>query len=133
MTELRIESKDHSIFIPITQQIQKVLEKEGWKDGIVTIFVPHTTAGITIQENADPDVVEDLLYLLDKIAPWKDSHYHHVEGNTAAHLKASMMGTSAQCFVRSGKLQLGTWQGIFFCEFDGPRDRKVWITFTKSE
>lgn len=132
MKEIRIESKDHSIFIPITHQVEAVIEKEKWKDGVVTIFVPHTTAGVTIQENADPDVVEDLLYLLEKIVPWKDSHYRHVEGNTAAHLKSAMMGSSAQVILRGGHLQLGTWQGIFFCEFDGPRDRKAWITFAPS-
>jgi secondary thiamine-phosphate synthase enzyme len=132
MTELRIESKDHSVFIPITHEIEGVIAKQGWKDGILTVFVPHTTAGVTIQENADPDVVEDLLYALDKIVPWKDSHYHHVEGNTAAHLKSAMMGASAQCILQNGKLQLGTWQGFFLCEFDGPRTRKVWISFSPS-
>jgi secondary thiamine-phosphate synthase enzyme len=93
-------------------------------------FVPHTTAGITINENADPDVVTDMIYALDKAVPWKDPHYRHGEGNTAAHVKASMMGHSVHVLVRGGKLQFGTWQGIYLCEFDGPRSRKVWVSIT---
>jgi secondary thiamine-phosphate synthase enzyme len=129
MVELKLQSTDHTAFIPITQQVQEIVNDKGWKKGILTIFIPHTTAGVTIQENADPDVVWDMIYAFEKIAPWKDTKYQHGEGNTAAHVKASLVGTSAQCIVENGKILLGTWQGIFFCEFDGPRHRKAWVTF----
>lgn len=112
----------------ITGEVQQAVAASGIKEGICTVFVPHTTAGITINENADPDVVADVLYALDKAVPWTSSHYRHGEGNTAAHVKASMMGSSAQVLVKNGRLQLGTWQAIYFCEFDGPRTRKAWVT-----
>jgi secondary thiamine-phosphate synthase enzyme len=98
------------------------------KEGVCICFVPHTTAGITINENADPDVVTDMIYALEKAVPWKDPQYRHGEGNTAAHVKSSMMGHSVQVLVRGGQLQFGTWQGIYLCEFDGPRSRKVWVS-----
>jgi secondary thiamine-phosphate synthase enzyme len=129
MTEIRVQSNEHTAFIPITKEVQDLIEKKGWKEGIVTVFIPHTTAAVTIQENADPDVVWDMIYALEKIVPWKDPKYQHGEGNTAAHVKSAMLGTSAQCIVENGKLLLGTWQGIYFCEFDGPRHRKVWLSF----
>ena len=97
------------------------------KDGVVTVFVPHTTAGITINENADPDVQADMAAALDRAVPWS-AGYRHSEGNAAAHVKASMMGSSVRVIVQDGRLQLGTWQGIYFCEFDGPRSREVWIS-----
>ena len=90
------------------------------------MFVPHTTAGVTINENADPDVVRDLTTALDRLVPWRGD-YRHGEGNSAAHIKASLMGSSVRVLVSAGRLQLGTWQGVFFCEFDGPRQRTVWI------
>jgi secondary thiamine-phosphate synthase enzyme len=96
------------------------------KDGLITVFVPHTTAGVTINENADPDVTADMETVLDRMVPW-DGGYRHSEGNTAAHVKASLMGSSAQVIVKDGKLRLGTWQSIYFCEFDGPRTRKIWL------
>ena len=96
------------------------------EEGVITVFVPHTTAGITINENADPDVTTDMELVLDRVVPW-DGGYKHFEGNTAAHAKASMMGSSAQVIVSGGKLQLGTWQSLYFCEFDGPRTRQVWV------
>ena len=95
-------------------------------DGLVTVFVPHTTAGVTINEHADPSVVEDILMELDKTIPLNDN-YRHLEGNSAAHIKSSMMGASLTIIVESGRLVLGTWQGIFFCEFDGPRSRKCFL------
>ncbi len=113
-------------FINIDRQVQSILDREKYASGAVTVFVPHTTAGITINENADPDVVADLTKILDKLVPWKDG-YAHQEGNSAAHAKASMMGSSQTVFVRNGKLQLGTWQSLYFCEFDGPRTRQVWV------
>jgi len=129
MKTLTISSNKHSEFIDITTRIQDFLDRSGKEttSGICNIFVPHTTAGITINENADPDVNTDLLYLLDDIVPWKNPHYKHFEGNTAAHLKASMMGSSVQVIIENNQLQLGQWQGIYFCEFDGPRNREIWL------
>lgn len=128
MPELIIPTNRHSEFIEITDRVQEIIRTAGMTEGVVICFVPHTTAGITIQENADPDVVADMLYALDRAVPWKDPHYRHGEGNTAAHVKSSMMGHSVHLLVRDGRLQFGTWQGIWFCEFDGPRTRKVWVT-----
>jgi secondary thiamine-phosphate synthase enzyme len=126
--ELVISTSAHTEFVEITDRVQRIVDESGVKEGLCVCFVPHTTAGITINENADPDVVADMIYALEKAVPWKDSHYRHGEGNTAAHVKSSMMGHSTHVFVRGGKLQFGTWQGIYFCEFDGPRTRKVWVT-----
>ena len=127
MTELTVRTSQHAQFVEITGEVQRVVDQSGVKEGVCTVFVPHTTAGITINENADPDVVADMIYALDKAVPWKDARYRHGEGNTAAHVKSSMMGHSVDVFVRAGRLQFGTWQGIYLCEFDGPRPRKVWV------
>ena len=126
MQTISINTNSRTQFVNITQQVQDALAPLNITDGIVTIFIPHTTAGVTINENADPDVTADMEMLLDRIVPWTGG-YAHYEGNTAAHLKTSMMGSSLQVIVENGKLQLGTWQSIYFCEFDGPRTRKVWI------
>lgn len=108
----------------ITRQVQQVVTGSGVKEGICTVFIPHTTAAVTINENADPDVVRDFTMEIGKIVPWEDG-YHHFEGNSAAHLKSSMIGFSEQIIIEDGRLVLGTWQGIYFCEYDGPRSRKV--------
>ena len=126
MQTISINTNSRTQFVNITAQVQDALAPLNLADGIVTIFIPHTTAGVTINENADPDVTADMEMLLDRIVPWTGG-YAHYEGNTAAHLKTSMMGSSLQVIVENGKLQLGTWQSIYFCEFDGPRTRKVWI------
>lgn len=128
MKEFTVKTNKHAELVEITEKVQRAVEESGVKEGVCVVFVPHTTAGITINENADPDVAADMIYALDKAVPWEDAHYRHGEGNTAAHVKSSMMGHSVQVFVRDGRLQFGTWQGIFLCEFDGPRARKVWIT-----
>ena len=128
MKDLVIKTSRHTEFVEITAQVQLVVDGTGVKEGLCVCFVPHTTAGITINENADPDVVTDMIYALEQAVPWKDPHYRHGEGNTAAHVKSSMMGHSVQVFVRGGQLQFGTWQGIYLCEFDGPRSRKVWVS-----
>jgi len=112
--------------VDITRQVAAAVSEAGIDDGVATVFVPHTTAGVTINENADPDVVADIETVLDRVVPWQGG-YRHCEGNTAAHVKASMMGSSVQIIVENGRLQLGTWQSIYFCEFDGPRSRKVWV------
>lgn len=125
-TEISVKSRNRNEFINITGEIQNAVSKSGIKDGACYIFVPHTTAGITINEAADPDVVQDIQQELNKIAP-VGGHYRHLEGNADSHIKASVIGTSQTVFIENGKLKLGTWQGIFFCEFDGPRNRKVWV------
>jgi secondary thiamine-phosphate synthase enzyme len=112
--------------IDVTHSVQEVLQKADVDNGICIVFVPHTTAAVTINENADPSVPEDILMELNKIVPFED-RYHHMEGNSPAHIKASLLGSSQAVFVESGQLVLGTWQGIFFCEFDGPRNRKVHV------
>jgi len=112
--------------IDITGEVQNIVNKSGIKNGICIVFVPHTTAGITINENADPDVVRDFLMETGKIVPLHDG-YRHMEGNSAAHIKASMMGFSQTVIIEDGRLLLGTWQGIYFTEFDGPRNRKVHV------
>ncbi len=113
-------------FTKITHQIQALVQESGVENGICHVFVPHTTAGITINEGADPDVVHDMIMELNKMVPFKDG-YRHMEGNSAAHIKASLMGSSAAIFIQNYELVLGTWQAIFFCEFDGPRSRSVLV------
>ena len=114
-------------FYNITPQVREATAKSGVEDGIMVIYCPHTTAGITINENADPDVVRDLLIGLDKAFPDR-AEFRHTEGNSAAHLKASAMGSSVTVAIDAGKLVLGTWQGIYFCEFDPPRNRKFYVS-----
>ena len=126
MLELNLESKGRTQFLDITRQIQQAVEREGVDNGMVVVFNPHTTAGVTINEGADPDVVRDMATTMDKMIPWLDN-YLHAEGNSAAHIKASMFGSSVTVLIESGRLCLGTWQKIYFCEFDGPRQRKVWL------
>lgn len=113
-------------FYNVTQQVRETVQKSGVKDGMCVVFTPHTTAGMTINENADPDVVRDLLFALNKTYPDRPE-FRHFEGNSAAHLKASTMGSSVTVIIEGGRLVLGTWQGIYFTEFDGPRNRKFYV------
>ena len=113
-------------FYNITSKVREAVSKSGITDGVAVVFCPHTTAGITINENADPDVVPDLLLGLNKAFPDR-AEFRHAEGNSAAHLKASAVGSSAAVIIDQGKLLLGTWQGIYFCEFDAPRNRKFYV------
>ncbi|MFH1700357.1 MAG: secondary thiamine-phosphate synthase enzyme YjbQ [Candidatus Zixiibacteriota bacterium] len=113
-------------FTDITSQVQSIVTEANIKSGIVTVYAAHTTAGITINENADPNVKRDILAHLDKTIP-QAGDYRHAEGNSPAHIKASLMGSSASVIINDGKLMLGAWQDIYFCEFDGPRTRKVWV------
>ena len=117
-------------FIDITGQVRKIVASGNVQNGLCQIFVPHTTAGVTISENADPDVVTDMLAALGKMVP--DLHYRHSEGNSPAHVKSSLVGCSITVPISEGRLCLGTWQGIYFCEFDGPRTRKVWVQLVGS-
>lgn len=126
MNEISVQSNSRTDFIDITDAVEMFVQTENINSGIVTVFVPHTTAGVTINENADPDVTADLEMVFDRMVPWSGG-YAHMEGNTAAHMKATLTGSSAQVIVKDGRLCLGTWQSIYFCEFDGPRSRRVWL------
>lgn len=119
-TSSRQELKD------ITSKVKGVIGEIGLEEGVCTLYVPHTTAGITINESADPDVAKDIINQLEEIAP-RNEGYRHREGNADSHIKSSLIGNTARIFVENGSLQLGTWQGVFFAEFDGPRSRKVWV------
>ncbi len=126
MDEISVNTNTHSEMIDITAKVSAVLKKTGVKSGICTVFTPHTTAGITINENADPDVPMDVIKEMGKVIPLNDG-YAHNEGNSAAHIKSSLFSCSETVIIENGALMLGTWQSIFFCEFDGPRNRKVWV------
>lgn len=126
MKKITLQTRSRTDFVKIDHEVAEVLHETGLQEGVLTLFIPHTTAGITINENADPDVTSDMEMVLDRVVPWTGG-YRHFEGNTAAHVKAGMMGSSAQVIVSKGQLQLGTWQSLYFCEFDGPRTRQVWV------
>jgi secondary thiamine-phosphate synthase enzyme len=123
---ININTASAEEFRDITSLIEDKVRASGVKEGIVTVFVPHTTAALTINENADPSVVEDIISTLDRIIPPR-GNYSHMEGNSHAHIKSSIIGSSRQIIIENGRLKLGTWQGIYFCEFDGPRNRQVWV------
>ena len=126
MESIQIKTGRRAEFLDITSRVQAAVKQSGITSGVCHVFVPHTTAGVTINENADPDVIRDIIRELDKIVPLEDN-YAHAEGNSAAHLKSSLMGCAQQVLIEDGKLALGTWQSLFFCEFDGPRTRSVWM------
>jgi len=127
--ELNVSTDRRTRFVPVTGQVAAAVAKNQWRDGVLTLFVPHTTAAVTINENADPDVVRDMEAFSDQLIP-QSRHFRHAEGNSDAHIKASFYGTSLQVIVRNGKMWLGTWQGIYFCEFDGPRERRLFLAFS---
>lgn len=126
MIKFSVNTHSRTEMLDITQQVQSQVDQSAFKDGIVTVYIPHTTAGVTINEGADPDVQRDMLMEINKIVPFEDG-YRHMEGNSAAHIKATLFGSSVQVIAENGRLQLGTWQSIYFCEFDGPRNRQVWV------
>ncbi len=125
---LSVRTRARSEMIDITSRVEEELRRSGLRDGVCFVFIPHTTAGVTINENADPSVMADIQASLDRLVPW-EGPYSHLEGNSAAHIKGSLVGSSVTVLVESGRLKLGTWQGIFLCEFDGPRSRKVHVRF----
>ncbi|MCK4641220.1 MAG: secondary thiamine-phosphate synthase enzyme YjbQ [Candidatus Marinimicrobia bacterium] len=127
MEEISVTTGSRIEMLDITSQIRSAVSKSGTQEGVCTVYCPHTTAAITINENADPDVTADILMKLNKMIP-PHKNYRHLEGNSDAHIKSSLIGNSAQIIVSEGCLQLGTWQGIYFCEFDGPRSRHVWVS-----
>ena len=126
MIQLPVKTNQRIEMIDITSLVQRIVNQQKVKDGICSVFVPHTTAGVTINENADPDVVRDIIMELGKIVPCS-TDYRHREGNSDAHIKASLFGASENIFIENGKLVLGTWQSLYFCEFDGPRTRKILV------
>jgi len=126
--KLSVKSRQKTEFIDITRQVSDAVAENGLQDGFCHIYVPHTTAGVTINESADPAVAEDILMVLNQVVPWQ-ADYGHMEGNSPAHIKASLIGTSEWVACEKGRLLLGTWQGIFFCEFDGPRSRRLQLKF----
>lgn len=123
--ELSTNGRDQ--MVDVTNRVREAVRESGVREGYCIVYCPHTTAGIAINENADPDVVRDVLRRLDELYPWEHARDRHAEGNTAAHLKAITTGTSQTVFIRDGRLVLGTWQGIYFCEFDGPRTRRFHV------
>lgn len=126
LKEITVKTNTQTQFLDITAQVQKVVGESGIAEGLCCVFVPHTTAGVTINENADPSVKQDIVMELNKVIPF-DDNYSHLEGNSAAHIKASIIGSSVNVPVKNNYLLLGTWQGICFCEFDGPRQRHFYV------
>jgi secondary thiamine-phosphate synthase enzyme len=131
MKVLSVSSNRRVEMIDITEDVSRAVEKMGVRNGIGCVYVPHTTAGVTINESADPSVAEDIQASLERLVP-SSARYRHLEGNADAHVKASVVGSSISVIVEAGKLKLGTWQGIFFCEFDGPRKRKAYVEVYRS-
>ncbi|MDD2365870.1 MAG: secondary thiamine-phosphate synthase enzyme YjbQ [Desulfuromonadaceae bacterium] len=127
--EFHVSSNRRTQFISITSRINALVVEQGWQNGVITVFVPHTTAGVTINENADPDVATDMESFSDELVQVHHG-FRHSEGNSDAHLKASFYGSSVQVILKNGKMWLGIWQGIYFCEFDGPRERNVYVAFS---
>lgn len=127
MQKFEIATSSHDQMLEVTGQVRQAVTDSGVQQGYALVYCPHTTAGIAINENADPDVVRDVLRRLDEVFPWNHPKDRHAEGNTAAHLKAITTGTSQTVLIENGRLVLGTWQGIYFCEFDGPRRRTFYV------
>ncbi len=128
--QIEVRTRSHDELLDITGQVQQMVSQNGVSNGLCHVFVPHTTAGLTLNENWDPAVRSDMLMALNKLVPWDDD-YQHGEGNSAAHVKASLMGFSLTLPVENGRLALGSWQGIYLVEFDGPRRRRVLLRFTE--
>jgi secondary thiamine-phosphate synthase enzyme len=127
MMTIEVITQSRNEMVNITDLVQSAVGDLGLIDGHITLYAPHTTCGLTITENADPDVGGDMMMQLDAVVPWSQSHYKHRGGNSAAHIKSSLVGCSLSMLVEGGELKLGVWQGVFLCEFDGPRTRHVWV------
>ena len=126
VVEFAVNTRAHTEFVNLDRHVNEISNESSITNGFCTVFIPQTTAAITINENADPDVQRDIIAELNKIIPLQNG-YHHMEGNSAAHIKASLIGASENVIIENGKLKLGTWQSLFLCEFDGPRQRRVWV------
>ncbi len=129
---LQVKTNAKTEMIDVTAQVQGAVEKSGLKDGVCMLYVPHTTAAVTINEGADPSVKSDILTILNRMVPW-EADYRHMEGNSPAHIKSTLVGASALVGIENGVLAMGTWQAIFFCEFDGPRNRKLHVRFVSEK
>jgi secondary thiamine-phosphate synthase enzyme len=129
MHSFEVRTHERTEFIDVTRQVVDIVGRSGVPSGLCTVYVPHTTAACTINEHADPNVARDMLMEINKVVPF-DDNYRHDEGNSAAHIKASLFGSSHSIPIDQGRLTLGTWQGVFFCEFDGPRTRQVYVQIT---
>lgn len=127
LERMPIRTTRHNEIIDLTGNVMEIIRRRGVQEGIVVVYCPHTTAGIAINENADPDVKKDALMRLEEVFPWEHKQDRHIEGNTAAHLKAMTVGSSQTIIIEGGRLLLGRWQGIYFCEFDGPRERTCYV------
>lgn len=132
MHEFVVKTSSRNEFVDITDRVRALVHESDVEAGLCTLYCPHTTAAITINENADPDVTDDIIRKLSMLIPPREN-YRHIEGNSDAHIKSSLVGNSAQIIIHNGSLRLGTWQGVYFCEFDGPRTRKVWISLIKTD
>jgi secondary thiamine-phosphate synthase enzyme len=131
METLRVKTGRRTQLVDVTAEVERVVKSSGVGSGICYVYVPHTTAGVAINEHADPDVASDLESVFDRLVP-RSGAYRHAEGNTDSHVKSVMVGASQVIFVEGGKLVLGTWQGVFLCEFDGPRERKIFVRVEES-
>jgi len=126
IVKFHVSTHERACMVDVTDQVRRIVNDGGVREGVCHVYVPHTTAGVIVNEGADPAVVQDILAQLDRFIPW-GGNYEHREGNSAAHIKAALVGHAATILVEAGDLALGTWQAIFFCEFDGPRQREVWV------
>jgi len=123
---IQVNTPDHCVMVDVTDLVSREVQESGIRSGLCVVYVPHTTAGIMVNEGADPAVMDDVMNTLDKLVPWRGG-YKHTEGNSAAHIKTILVGGSTQIIIENGRLMLGTWERIFLCEFDGPRTRKIRI------
>ncbi|BBD09700.1 secondary thiamine-phosphate synthase enzyme YjbQ [Desulfovibrio ferrophilus] len=132
MEIIQVQTNDREALVDITSEVRKLVNSHGWSDGALLLYCPHTTGAVTINEGADPDVVRDILVNMRALIP-HHGDYRHAEGNSDAHIKSSLFGCDQMVIVEGGNIQLGTWQKIYFCEFDGPRNRKLWAQFLSSQ
>ncbi len=130
LERIKVHTHERNQLLDITKDIQAVIDKHKIKEGVLFLFCPHTTAALTVNENYDPSVQSDISRTLSKLIP-HEAHYDHTEGNADAHIKAALMGSSRTLFIQGGAISFGTWQGVYFCEFDGPRAREVWVRILK--
>ncbi len=130
METLELRTPRREALVRITPELTDLIAAKGWQDGAVVVFCPHTTAGLTVNEDADPDVATDMVMAMNRLIP-RDAGYRHAEGNSDAHVKTTLVGPSLTLIVSGGRLQLGTWQGVYLCEWDGPRTRKVWVQWLR--
>ncbi|MFK4763967.1 secondary thiamine-phosphate synthase enzyme YjbQ [Desulfobaculum sp. SPO524] len=132
METLQVQTHSREEMVDVTRAIRHLISENGWSDGALLLYCPHTTGAITVNEGADPDVVRDITVNMNKLVPYRGD-YHHAEGNSDAHIKSSMFGCDQMVIVEGGNIQLGTWQKIYFCEFDGPRTRKLWAKWLNAK